>query len=93
MFTNSTQTQEINETKTVAQDVFKIVLYNDDHNTFGHVIECMVKYCKMDTIQGEQIAWLVHHVGKAIVKEGDFSDLEPICTALCDNDLSASLEL
>lgn len=69
-----------------------VVLYNDDYNTFEWVIECLVKYCKHESMQAEQCAWIVHTKGKCSVKSGDFKDLEPICTALCDNGLSATLE-
>lgn len=69
-----------------------VILYNDDVNTFDWVIECLIKYCGHDSIQAEQCAWIVHTKGKCSVKTGEFSELEPVCTALCDSGLSASLE-
>ncbi len=72
---------------------FQLILYNDEHNTFDHVIECLMKYCKHDEVQAEQCAWIVHTKGKCSVKSGNYSDLEPKCTALCDNGLSAQIEL
>lgn len=69
-----------------------IILYNDDFNTFDWVIECLMKYCKHESIQAEQCAWIVHTKGKCNVKTGDFSVLIPICNALCDSGLSAKLE-
>lgn len=74
-------------------DEYQLVLYNDDVNTFEHVIECLVKYCSHDIQQAEQCAWIVHTKGKCIIKSGGFSSLEPICTALTDQGLSASVEL
>ena len=70
----------------------KIILYNDDHNTFIHVINCLVKYCKHDNLQAEQCATIVHHNGKCSVKEGEYNWLKPICTALTDQGLSAQIE-
>lgn len=72
---------------------YELILYNDDHNTFDHVISCLVKYCKHDVYQAEQCAWIVHTKGKCVIKSGDYNMLEPLCTALCDQGLSAQVEL
>lgn len=73
-------------------DTKKIVIYNDDVNTFDHVIECLIDICKHDAIQAEQLTVLIHYKGKAIVKEGEFEKLEPMCTALANKGLSAVIE-
>ncbi len=70
----------------------KIVLYNDDVNTFDFVIDCLIDICKHDELQAEQLTLLVHYKGKAIVKEGEVEKLQPICTALADKGLSAVIE-
>jgi ATP-dependent Clp protease adaptor protein ClpS len=72
---------------------FELILYNDEVNTFEHVIDCLVKYCNHDVYQAEQCAWIVHTKGKCIIKSGEYSALEPLCTALCDQGLSAAVEL
>jgi len=72
---------------------FQLVLYNDDHNTFEHVINCLVEYCKHDVYQAEQCAWIVHTKGKCAVKSGEYALLEPLCTALLDKGLSAQIEM
>ena len=69
-----------------------IILYNDDYNTFNHVINCLVKYCKHDPIQAEQCALLVHHTGRCDVKHGSYDKLKPICEALLENGLTAKIE-
>ncbi len=70
----------------------KLVLYNDDVNTFDFVIDCLMEICKHDELQAEQLAVLVHYKGKAIVKEGEAEKLAPMCTALTDRGLSAVIE-
>jgi ATP-dependent Clp protease adaptor protein ClpS len=70
----------------------KIVLINDDFNSFEHVIKCLIRYCKHTFEQAEQSALLVHDTGKCIVKEGFLQDLKPICEALLDRGLSAEIE-
>lgn len=70
---------------------FKLILYNDDLNTFDHVIECLVRICDHEHIQAEQSATLVHYKGKAVVKTGERGELAAMCQALCDEGLSAVL--
>lgn len=93
MWNHKEQTLEDILTKEIVDHSFELILYNDDYNTFDHVIDCLVKYCKHDVVQAEQCAWIVHSKGKCSVKQGAYSDLEPKCTALCDNGLNAKIEL
>jgi ATP-dependent Clp protease adaptor protein ClpS len=69
----------------------EILLYNDDFNTFEHVIDMLCKYCDHDSVQAEQCAWIVHNNGKCMVKRGDMTDLKPICSALQEAGLSAKI--
>jgi ATP-dependent Clp protease adaptor protein ClpS len=69
-----------------------IILYNDDFNTFDHVISCLVQICNHEVIQAEQCAWIVHTNGKCNVKTGEYKELEPLCTSLLDKGLSAIIE-
>jgi ATP-dependent Clp protease adaptor protein ClpS len=69
-----------------------IVVYNDDYNTFDHVINCFINYCKHSTIQAEQCANIIHNNGKCSVKNGNFDKLKPIKEALCEAGLSATIE-
>ncbi|MFI5149426.1 MAG: ATP-dependent Clp protease adaptor ClpS [Bacteroidia bacterium] len=69
-----------------------IMLYNDDVNTFDHVIESLMRYCDHEPEQAEQCAIIVHHVGRCPVKNGDYDKLVPICSALLDQGLSAKIE-
>ena len=69
-----------------------IILYNDDFNTFDHVISCLIQICNHELIQAEQCAWIVHTNGKCIVKTGEYKQLEPLCTLLLEKGLSAIIE-
>ena len=71
---------------------YVMILYNDDVNTFNHVIDCLVDICKHDSIQAEQCAFIVHFNGKCDVKHGDFSELKPLKDALVDKGLSVNIE-
>ena len=48
----------------------QLILFNDDHISFDHVISCLIKYCKHSNLQAEQCALIVHTKGKACIKEG-----------------------
>ena len=73
-------------------DKKSIILYNDDINTFGHVIACLVLYCDHTPIQAEQCANIVHNNGKCSVKTGDLLDLIPIKSQLLMHKLNAEIE-
>jgi len=68
-----------------------IVLFNDEVNTFDHVIETLVDVCKHSYEQAEQCSLLVHYKGKCTVKTGLYEELEPQCTQLLKAGLSAEI--
>lgn len=70
----------------------KLVLYNDEVNTFEHVINCLVEICRHNQQQAEQCAWLVHYKGKYAVKTGEFDEIKMMCEKLCVEGLSANVE-
>lgn len=69
-----------------------LILYNDDVNTFDHVIDTLVKVCHHTFEQAEQCAIIVHFKGKCDVKSGSYDFLKPLCTALLNAGLSAEIE-
>tara|TARA_B100000614_G_C14493855_1_gene471868 strand:+ start:720 stop:1028 length:309 start_codon:yes stop_codon:yes gene_type:complete len=69
----------------------ELILFNDDVNTFDHVIETLVSVCNHTYEQAEQCAYIVHFSGKCSVKKGKFSYLEPLCLKLLQADLSAEI--
>jgi ATP-dependent Clp protease adaptor protein ClpS len=69
----------------------EIVLYNDDVNTFDHVIDTLIAVCKHSGEQAEQCAILVHYKGKCTVKTGSFDELKPQCSQLLEAGLSAEI--
>lgn len=71
----------------------RIIVFNDDHNTFDWVIECFMSVLRHSSDQAEQLAIIIHNNGKATVKSGDRSSLEPLCEALLDRGLSATIEM
>lgn len=52
-------------------DYAKLILCNDDENSFDFVIQNLMDLCEFEYIQAEQIAILAHFTGKATVKVAD----------------------
>jgi ATP-dependent Clp protease adaptor protein ClpS len=71
----------------------RIIVWNDDVNTFDWVIECFMDVLGHTSEQSEQLALIIHTKGKAIVKTGAVEDLRPKCDALQDRGLSAELDV
>ena len=69
----------------------EIVLFNDDVNTFDHVIDTLIRVCQHTSEQAEQCAILVHYKGKCTVKTGSLNKLKPQYSSLLDAGLSAEI--
>ena len=69
----------------------KLVLYNDDVNTFDFVIESLIKVCKHTLEQAEQCTMLVHYKGKCTVKTGDMETLMPMHQKLLGRGLTSEI--
>ena len=90
----STQEQILEATavETAVGNAHEIVLYNEDVNTFDHVIETLMRVCEHTAEQAEQCAIIVHYTGKCAVKTGSLEELKPQCLRLLDAGLSAVIE-
>jgi ATP-dependent Clp protease adaptor protein ClpS len=69
-----------------------LIVYNDDVNTFDHVIETLIKVCRHDPVQAEQCTFIIHFNGKCPVKHGSFKELRPMCEAILERGISAKIE-
>ena len=69
----------------------EIVLFNDDVNTFEHVIQTLITACGHSPEQAEQCSLIVHYNGKCTVKTGEYEDLKPRCIKLLQAGLSAEI--
>ncbi|MEN3324275.1 ATP-dependent Clp protease adaptor ClpS [Mariniflexile soesokkakense] len=89
----STQEKTLEELllKEAVETQNEIVLFNDDVNTFDHVINTLIYACEHTAEQAEQCALLVHYKGKCTVKTGLYDDLKPRCSMLLDAGLSAEI--
>ena len=72
--------------------VSQLIVHNDDYNTFDWVIQCFLEVLGYEFIQAEQLSYIIHFKGKAIVKTDTFDTLKPLKDALIDRGLSAVIE-
>ena len=72
-------------------DLMDLVVFNDDVNTFEHVINTLIKVCEHTTEQAEQCTWLIHYKGKCAVKSGTFDFLRPMREAICEAGIDARI--
>lgn len=88
------QTQQAEETALLEelQLQHKLIVHNDDVNTFDTVIEALVKICRHTPEQAEQCSYIIHNKGKYAVKHGSFEYLKPMKDAITDRGINATIE-
>ena len=69
-----------------------LILWNDDTNSFDHVITCLIDICNHTIEQATQCSYIVHHNGKCDIKKGEFEELYHMKKLLNDRQLSVTLE-
>lgn len=69
-----------------------LVVYNDDVNTFDHVIDTLIDVCKHDQLQAEQCTMIIHHKGKCVVKTGCKESLGVLSEKIHERDITAKVE-
>lgn len=93
---STTETQEktftLEELLAGFKELHRLILWNDDHNTFDHVIHCMIKYLDYTETQAERIAWKVHNEGKCAVLEGSYTEVEVYRKILQQEGLTVSVD-
>ena len=77
--------------KTVETDIKKLVIYNDDVNTFDWVIDTLIEVCRHTNEQAEQCTLIIHYKGKCSVKEGEFEELVGMRNEICRRGISAEI--
>ncbi len=75
----------------VDKEEHDLIVYNDDFNTFDHVIKVLMKVCKHTQEQAEQCTLIIHYKGKCSVKKGSISKLKPMCESILDAGIQAEI--
>ena len=69
-----------------------VIVHNDDYNTFDHVIDCLVKICKMSKEKATECSLIIHYKGKCVVAEGSDEYLKKIKLKLRWEGLTVTME-
>jgi ATP-dependent Clp protease adaptor protein ClpS len=72
-------------------DLMDLVVFNDDYNTFDHVIHTLIRVCNHTQEQAEQCTLIIHFKGKCTVKSGAFDFLRPLREAICEAGIDARI--
>jgi ATP-dependent Clp protease adaptor protein ClpS len=75
------------------EDPCNLVVWNDEVNTFEWVIETLVEVCGHSPEQAEQCSYMIHYKGKYAVKNGPYDELKPMCDAITERGIGATVEM
>ena len=78
---------------TAVEAPYSLVVWNDEVNSFDWVIQTLIEICKHSTEQAEQCAMIIHTQGKYAVKQGSYEELKPMCDAITDRGIGATIEV
>ncbi len=85
------QLVEEQDTLVIEQEERELIVFNDDYNTFDHVIDTLIKVCEHSPEQAEQCTLIIHYKGKCTVKYGSYEFLKPMREGICDRGISAEI--
>lgn len=89
----ATDTRDSTDTLTGVQEPYNLIIWNDEVNTFEWVIETLIEVCGHSHEQAEQCAYIIHFQGKYAVKQGGYDDLKPMCDAITERGIGATIEV
>ena len=85
--------REENNFLTDVENPCQLIVWNDEVNSFDWVIETLMEICAHSFQQAEQCAMIIHTKGKYGVKEGEYDFLKPMCNAITDRGIGATIEV
>jgi ATP-dependent Clp protease adaptor protein ClpS len=74
------------------QEVKKLILWNDNVNTFDYVIEVLIEVCGHNPYQAETCALIAHYKGKCAVKVGSLDELKPMKDEMTIRELTVEIK-
>lgn len=83
---------QINETDTLEENIYQLIVWNDEVNTFDWVIKALIDICNHEKVQAEQCTLIIHYKGKCSVKTGEFNDVKNMCEKIIDRGIGATIE-
>lgn len=84
--------QKLGSEETDDQHQAKLILHNDDINTFDYVMETLMDVCNHSATQAEQCATITHYKGKCEVRSGSLKEMKELRYQLISHGLKASVD-
>lgn len=88
-----TESWEETDLLTDLEEPLQLIVWNDEVNTFEWVIETLVEVCGHSYEQAEQCSYIIHFQGKYAVKQGSYKELKPLCDAITERGIGATVEV
>lgn len=70
----------------------RLVIYNDNVNSYQYIMACLIRLCKHEPIQAEQCAVIAHNKGKCSVKSGDFLEMFDLKNTFDELDIKTEIQ-
>jgi ATP-dependent Clp protease adaptor protein ClpS len=84
--------QKVGSNDTDSLRMGKLVLHNDDINTFDYVMNTLVEVCNHSLTQAEQCATITHYKGKCEVRTGLLKEMKELRYKLISKGLKATVD-
>ncbi len=81
-------THDLSECREIVK---KLILFNDDFNSFDFIINSLVEVCHHDIMQAENCAMIAHYKGKCPIKNGTVNDLRPIYVEMINRQITVDI--
>lgn len=88
-----TDSREETDVLTSIEETCSLIVWNDEVNTFEWVIETLIEVCGHSHEQAEQCSYIIHFQGKYAVKQGSYEELKPMCDAITERGIGATVEV
>ena len=85
------QQESSQNTLEAAEKESELIVYNDEVNTFDHVINTLIRVCKHSNEQAQQCTLIIHFKGKCTVKTGPIEKLKSACQGILDAGIQAEI--
>jgi ATP-dependent Clp protease adaptor protein ClpS len=73
-------------------DLWAVIVWNDDVNTFQNVIKALVEIMHHSYQRAEQLTWRVHNTGKAVVGVRPLEEAKVAVKALQARGIGATMD-
>jgi|688.fasta_scaffold646292_3 ATP-dependent Clp protease adaptor protein ClpS len=91
-FTNNVQSLEMSKKQSTSKrGQWQVILHNDNHNTFDHVVTSLMEICNHNYLQAVQCANIVHYSMQCSIFVDSYDQCDSVYHELRDLGLTTTL--